>query len=90
MAQTGKMSPRRQVTLVQAQWDPDTRNRRRSHDGRKARMGDPAHDDMDVRTILAEEEEEPWEDWGIRRGGDAFDSLGLWDVRAAEGLGHRT
>lgn len=58
-------------------------------------MGDPAHDDTDVRILLHEKEEvdvdEPREeDWGTRRNGDAFDSLGLWEGRAVEGLGHHT
>ncbi|KAL8700137.1 MAG: hypothetical protein Q9224_001102 [Gallowayella concinna] len=44
---------------------------------------------MDVRMMF--EGEVPWEeDEGTRPDGDVFDSLGLWDEEAVDGLGHHT
>ena len=72
--------------------DPGIRTPRQSLDDQKAQKGDPAHDDTDVRMVLDgdEEEEGPREGWGVRRNGDVFDSLGLWDDRAVVGHGHHT
>lgn len=77
------------VTTELARWDPGIRTPRQSLDDQKAQKGDPAHDDMDVRMVLeGDEEEGPREGWGVRRNGDAFDSLGLWDDWAVVGHGH--
>ncbi|KAL8755903.1 MAG: hypothetical protein Q9184_004665 [Pyrenodesmia sp. 2 TL-2023] len=80
------------VTPEPARLDPDTRTPRQSLDDQKGQKGDPAHDDTDVRMVLEgdkeEEEEGPREGWGVRRNGDAFDSLGLWDDRAVVGHDH--
>lgn len=88
MVRIDRKSPKTQVTRGRALSDLGTHTPRQSHGERKARKDGPAHDGKGMRTISVREE--PREDEGIRRNGDAFDSLGLWEEQAVEGLAHHT
>lgn len=87
---TGKMLPKMRVTLGRAPSGRDTRSHRQSPDDQRAREDVPAHHDEDVR-MWSEEEEEPWEDEGIRLKEGACDSLvHLFHAVAADAPSHHT